>query len=192
MPPDPLYANPVGRMGRAPMSQIQMVESQISAEELARRVDERAKQELLALGRQGFGVHVESDFDGSYSPWLVRRDDGSVWRRQPGQPRNGYTAADHCVVVPGDSARWYYLTAARATGDPNAPRNVGELEGRRARREKALAEQAKAQAEALQAKRKAAQPFLLSYVRTGPDASMLSRASASRAGGGRSGGRAPV
>jgi hypothetical protein len=123
-------ASASGSRGRAP-SQIELIAENISPEELARRKAEFRKRELIEAGRRGFDITMPDDFDtDTYAPWWVRVSDQTIWRREQGSPPDGYLPTTHCVVMT-DSAEWYYLTAAPATG-PDAPRSVAELHGERA------------------------------------------------------------
>jgi hypothetical protein len=71
-----IYAAPSGRMGRAPMSQIDLIASQVSQEELAEWAAEQRKRELLDAGRRGFTIGTPDDFDWeTFRPWVVKVDD---------------------------------------------------------------------------------------------------------------------
>jgi hypothetical protein len=77
-------ASASGRRGRAP-SQIDLVEANISPEEIARRRTEQRKHELIDAGRKGFEITMPSDFDlGHVRALVVRVSDQTVWRREPG------------------------------------------------------------------------------------------------------------
>jgi hypothetical protein len=101
-------ASASGRRGRAP-SQIDLIEANISPEEIARRRTEQRKRELIDAGRKGFEITMPSDFDwDTFAPWVVRVSDQTVWRREPGSPPDGYLPATHCVLVHDDGS-WGYL-----------------------------------------------------------------------------------
>ena len=73
-------ASASGRRGRAP-SQIDLIEANLSPEEIARRRTEQRKRELIDAGRKGFEITVPSDFDwDTFAPWVVRVSDQTVWR----------------------------------------------------------------------------------------------------------------
>ena len=148
--PPRIFSATVGRLGRAP-SQIELVEANVSDEERAKRQAEQRKRELIDAGRRGFDITMPSDFDWeTFSPWVVRVRDQTIWKREIGSPPDGYLPSTHCVVVT-DGGGWYYLTAAAATG-PNAPRSVAELHERQEERARKVAEREKEQARAFKAK----------------------------------------
>ena len=77
-------ASASGRRGRA-SSQIDLVEANISPEEIARRRTEQRKHELIDAGRKCFEITMPSDFDlGHVRALVVRVSDQTVWRREPG------------------------------------------------------------------------------------------------------------
>jgi hypothetical protein len=121
------------------MSEIELVEASVSPEEIRRRRAELRKRELIDAGRKGFAICMPSDFDETYSPWLVKIADQTVWKAEAGSPPDGFRPDTHCVVV-NDGGSWYYLTAAAATGIANAPRSVAELRERREASERKAAE----------------------------------------------------
>jgi hypothetical protein len=145
-----IFSARTGRIGKAP-SQIEIVEANITPEEIARRRDEQRKRELIDAGNKGFDITMPGDFDWeTFAPWVVRVRDQTIWKRELGSPPNGYLPATHCVVVT-DGGAWYYLTAAIATG-PKAPRSVAELQERQEQAARKAAEQRKEQAKAFKAR----------------------------------------
>jgi hypothetical protein len=92
---------------------------------------DRAKIELLELGEAGYRVFRPRDLDWTYQPWLVAKDDGSIWTCEAGMPLSGYRPQTNAVLV-GKNNSWAYLTSAPASSLGNAPRDRAELE-RRAR-----------------------------------------------------------
>jgi hypothetical protein len=140
-----------GRRGRAP-SQIELIEANVSPEEIAKRRAEQRKRELIGAGRKGFDITMPSDFDwDSFSPSVVRVRDQTVWKREPCLPPDGYVPSTHCVVVT-DGGAWYYLTAAATTG-PKAPRSVAELQERQEERARKATEQERERAKVFKASR---------------------------------------
>jgi hypothetical protein len=136
-----------------------MVEANVAPEVIEERKAELRKRELLEAGRRGFEILMPSDFDAeTFAPWRVRLSDGSVWKRKQGSPPEGYTPEFHCIVI-SEGGSWFYLTAARATG-ADSPRSLAELEERKRERDRRMAEKAKADAEALKAKRATAEPVV--------------------------------
>jgi hypothetical protein len=114
-----------GRLRRSP-SQIELIEANVSPEEIAKRRVELRKLELADCERQGFEITVPSDYDwDTYAPWVVRLSEQTIWRRENGIPQGGYLPLTHVVIVHPDGG-WGYLTAAHATGS-DAPRPVAEL-----------------------------------------------------------------
>ena len=163
MPKAPrIYAARTGRVGREP-SQIELIEPNVSDEERARRKDEQRRRELLEAGRRGFDVGMPADFDwDTFSPWVVRLADQTIWKREGGSPPDGYLPATHCVVVT-DGGAWFFLTAASATG-PKAPRSVAELQERQEHAARKAAEREKEQAKAFTAKQATAVPVTLALL----------------------------
>jgi hypothetical protein len=102
---------------------------------------DQAKIELLELGDAGYRVFQPRDLDWTHQPWLVAKDDGSIWTVEGGMPLSGYRPTTNAVLV-GKGNTWAYLTAASASSISNAPRDLAELE----RRARAAEEQAERQA----------------------------------------------
>jgi hypothetical protein len=76
---------PARAVAGASASQIDLVEANISPEEIARRRTEQRKHELIDAGRKGFEITMPSDFDlGHVRALVVRVSDQTVWRREPG------------------------------------------------------------------------------------------------------------
>jgi hypothetical protein len=146
-----------GQQLGSPPSQIELVESFATPEELAERRTTLRKRELLDAGRKGFTICMPSDFDATYKPWLVKIDDQTIWLRQIGSPADGYRPTTHVVLVHDDGS-WGYLTAAGATGMTNAPRSVRELRERAKEAARAAAEHEKAEAAKFTAKQATAVP----------------------------------
>jgi hypothetical protein len=87
---------------------------------------DRAKMELLELGEAGFRIFRPGDLDWTHEPWLVAKDDGTVWTLAGGMPLPGYRPNTNAVLV-GKNNSWAYLTTAAASGIGNAPRDLAEL-----------------------------------------------------------------
>jgi hypothetical protein len=151
-----MFSASAQHLGRAP-SQIGLVEANISDEERARRRAELRRRELIAAGKQGFTITMPSDFDEAYTPWLVKIDDQTLWTRETGSPAEGYRPTTHVVLVHDDGS-WGYLTAAGASGMPNAPRSVAELRERAEEAARTAAEHEKAEAAKFKAKQRTALP----------------------------------
>ena len=106
---------------------------------------DRAKIELLDLGEAGFRIFRPRDLDHTHDPWLVAKDDDSIWTLESGMPLSGYRPNTNAVLV-GKNNSWAYLTAASASSMSNKPRDRAEVE-RRARDAEAQAERQRAEHE---------------------------------------------
>jgi hypothetical protein len=134
-------------------------ESEVSA-------SDQAKIELLELGQSGFRIFTQRDLMWDYRPWLVAKDDRSIWTLEGGMPLSGYRPTTNAVLV-GKNNTWAYLTSVAASGIGNAPRDLAELE-RRARKADEEAERAAAAHDAkLAALRAAAVPVTLGDIEPG-------------------------
>jgi hypothetical protein len=119
-----------------------------------------AKMDLLELGELGYTVYTTDDLDWQYDPWIIARDDASIWILQSGAPLNGYKPGTNAIVVGKDNS-WAYLTSAAASGVRDAPTHRGELERRAREAEEVTQRQEAAQAQRLRELREMAQPVTL-------------------------------
>ena len=85
--------------------------------------------DLLDLEEAGYRVFRQGDLDHRHRPWLVAKDDGTIWTLEHGMPARGVNRETHAVLV-DDSLRWGFLVAAKHSGRRDAPAHVGELEAR--------------------------------------------------------------
>jgi hypothetical protein len=118
---------------------------------------DHAKMELLDLGDAGFRIFRPSDLDWTHDPWLVAKDDGTVWTLEGGMPLSGYRPNTNAVLV-GKNNSWAYLTTTAASGFRDAPRDLAELERRARERDEQAKRQAAEAERKLAALRAAAQP----------------------------------
>lgn len=79
---------------------------------------------------------MPEDFDRTHLPWLVAKEDGSVWIAERGQPADGWHTHIHAVVVEKDGSHGF-VTAARASRMPDPPTTEAELGIREKRRQRA-------------------------------------------------------
>lgn len=75
---------------------------------------------LLDLEEAGYRIFRQTDFDRRYSPWLVAKNDETIWTVERGMPVHGVNRDTHAVLV-DDDLGWGFLVAAEHSGITNAP-----------------------------------------------------------------------
>jgi len=138
---------------------------------------DEAKIELLELGEAGYRIFRPRDLDWTHDPWLVVKDDGSIWTAEGGMPLSGYRPHTNAVLV-GKNNSWAYLTSAAASSIGNAPRDLAELERRARHAEEQAKRQAAEHERKLAALRNAAAPVSIGDVE--PALGMTLRGAAER------------
>jgi hypothetical protein len=117
----------------------------------------RETMTLLDLEEAGYRIFRQGDFDRRYPPWLIAKDDDTIWTVEHGIPWNGVNRDTHAVLV-DDDLRWGFLVSAKASGRKDAPSHVGELAGRAKRAEDEAKRQAAERERNFQRLRKSAVP----------------------------------
>jgi hypothetical protein len=90
---------------------------------------QRETADLVDLADAGFRVFRQADLDHRFRPWLIAREDRSVWMVEHGVPAGGVNARTHAVLMDDDSLKWGYLVAAKHSGRDDVP-TADELEQR--------------------------------------------------------------
>jgi hypothetical protein len=121
---------------------------------------QREAVDLIDLSDAGYKVFTQADLDHRFKPWLVSREDGTIWTLQHGLPLGGVNAQTHAVIM-DDPSHWAFLVSAKASGRSDAPAHIGELEARAAKAEEDAKRQAAGRERTLRELPKQARPVTL-------------------------------
>jgi hypothetical protein len=119
--------------------------------------DQRSTFDLVDLGEAGYRIFGQRDLDHRFRPWLVAKEDGSIWTLEHGIPAAGVRPTSHAVLM-DDPHNWAYLVSAQHSGRADAPASVAELEARAAKAKEDARRQADERERRLRELRKAATP----------------------------------